>query len=763
MKTRPFQSRIHRPAFPARHQLAITPLAALLLCAPLGAYANPASSAAPPPPVEAITLDEVRVTAPRPPLGTPTLGATVLEDARLLSRRPVSSDSARLLQDIPGVSLYGAGAISSLPAIHGLADDRLRIQVDGVDLMAACPNHMNSALSYIDPSQVASITVFAGVTPVSVGGDSIGGTVQVTSAPPEFADPGTPAFAKGQAGTFYRSNGQARGYNAGATWVGHGVNLSYAESESQAGNYSAGGDFKAVKPGQEGGPLLPGDEVGSSAYRASKNQTLGLALQHDGHLLALNLGRQTVGFEGFPNQRMDMTANTNRLLNLRYSKTHAWGEVEARFYDQDVVHKMDMGPDRHAYGTGMPMDSKAHARGALVQASVVLSERDLARLGAEYQNYTLYDWWPPVGGSMGPNAFWNIDYGQRNKVDLFAEWEARWSPQWLSQWGLRSNTVMSNAAAVQGYNNSLAGLWGQEAAAFNASDRQRTDRNWDLTALARYTPSATRTFEGGYARKTRSPNVYQRYAWSTQPMAALMNNFVGDGNGYLGNLQLKPEVAHTVSATGDWHDENQEKWQLKATAYYTYIQDYMDARRCDFSQCSPANVSARRSFVLLQYANQSARLYGLDLSGQAELGRSAAWGTFTASGVLAVVHGRNQTTSDGLYNLMPINAKLALEQRVGAWHNTAEVVLVGGKSRLSQVRNEMPTGGYGLLNVRSRYTWKQVQLSVGVENLFNRAYALPLGGAYVGQGASMTSNGIAWGVPVAGMGRSVQASVNVSF
>jgi iron complex outermembrane receptor protein len=57
---------------------------------------------------------------------------------------------------VPGVSLYGAGGVSSLPVIHGLADDRLRIKLDGMDLIAACPNHMNPALSYIDPTQVGS-------------------------------------------------------------------------------------------------------------------------------------------------------------------------------------------------------------------------------------------------------------------------------------------------------------------------------------------------------------------------------------------------------------------------------------------------------------------------------------------------------------------------------------------------------------------------------------------------------------------------------
>ncbi len=86
-----------------------------------------------------------------------SLGSSGLDESGLASKRATTSDSASLLQDVPGVSLYGAGGISSLPAIHGLSDDRLRIQVDGMDLMASCPNHMNSVLSYIDPSKVATV------------------------------------------------------------------------------------------------------------------------------------------------------------------------------------------------------------------------------------------------------------------------------------------------------------------------------------------------------------------------------------------------------------------------------------------------------------------------------------------------------------------------------------------------------------------------------------------------------------------------------
>ena len=105
---------------------------------------------------------------------------------------------------------------------------------------------------------------------------------------------------------------------------------------------------------------------------------------------------------------------------------------------------------------------------------------------------------------------------------------------------------------------------------------------------------------------------------------------------------------------------------LKATGYYTYVQDYIDARRCDFGQCSgAANVTATTGFVFLQYVNQSAQLYGLDLSGNMLLGESADYGSFTGTGLLNYVRGENRTTGDNLYNIMPLNAKLAVVQTPG--------------------------------------------------------------------------------------------------
>jgi iron complex outermembrane receptor protein len=169
-------------------------------------------------------LEEIVVSARR--ILTPGLGADALDTTVLARRRMTTSDTASLLTSLAGVSTYGAGGVSGLPSIRGLADDRLRTQVDGVDAVSACPNHMNSPLSYIDPTAVASVDVYAGVSPVSVGGDSIGGSIVVRSADPEFGTADA-SLHKGEAGTFFRSGADSWGGNLAATYATERLSLNY--------------------------------------------------------------------------------------------------------------------------------------------------------------------------------------------------------------------------------------------------------------------------------------------------------------------------------------------------------------------------------------------------------------------------------------------------------------------------------------------------------------------------------------------------------
>jgi len=702
---------------------------------------------------EPVVLDTLTIKGQKSNIDQPF--GSYLDPSKITLARTAVSDTSQMLQGTPGVSFSGGGGISSRPVIHGMADDRLRVQVDGMNLISACANHMNPALSYVAPSSVLSAQVLAGITPVSMGGDSIGGTIRVNSADPEFAEDGKAPLIKGQASTFYRTNGDARGGNISASIANEHAELKYTGSTVQSRNYKAGGNFttRNTKNGS--------DVVASSAYK-SENQSLSLALHKDDHLAVIKVGQQNIPYQAFPNVRMDMTGDDSWFANVFTKSKFQWGNLETRAYHEDAQHKMNFLADKSP--GNMPMDTYGVNQGLSVKANIDITDKHLLTVGSEYQRYRLDDWWDPVGSNpmlmmQGPAPFWNINQGKRDRIDLFTEWEGRWNQQWLTQLGVRVGAVEMNAGNVMDY-----GTITPEARTVNSQNKKQTDINIDWTALARYTFNDMQTYELGAARKTRSPNLYERFAWSrgrtmgmmTMPMAMYMNNWVGDANGYVGNINLKPEVAHTVSATANWHDAAQEDWETKITPFYTHVENYIDAGLCQTANGVRCPSPAGSGFNLLQLDNYDAHLFGVDVSGSKLLMETAKYGNLTGKTVLNYVRGQNNDTGGNLYQQMPFNATVALEHKRGGWANTIETQIVAPKTDVQAVRLEPKTAGYALLNLRSSYTWKHLRIDGGIDNILDKNYALPLGGTYIGERSVV-------GTAVPGMGRSFNVGMTINY
>jgi iron complex outermembrane receptor protein len=734
-----------------------------------------------------------------------SIGSTPLPASGIASRSVSTSDTASLLADIPGVGVFTNGGASGLPAIHGFADDRLRIKVDGMDTIASCPNHMNPALSYIDPSQVASAKVWTGVTPVSIGGDSIGGAIAVNSREPLFADPGQGVVTHGSIGSFYRSNGDGMGGNVSATAATENFFLSYEGAYAKSDNYYAGGDFVKFPLTSTITKVLPKNEVGSTAFE-TQNHLATLAYKNKDQLIEFKANYQYVPLQLYPNQRMDMLDNTQIGLNLRYSGKFSWGDVETRAYWQGVDHYMNFGEDKlYWYGglkgndgvfyptPGMPMYTKTDTYGNSSKVDINLTSIDVLRAGYDLQFYSLDDWWTPapdcgVGnclGGMAPLTFWNINDGQRDRYSPFVEWERKWSPAVSTLLGARYERIETNTGPVQGYNTTAGYLTSSVGtlADFNNMDRARSFDNADLSALIRYTPNANIDTDLGLSRTARAPNLYELYDWSRHLMALEMNNFAGDGNGYLGNPYLKPEIANKVSANFDWHTANRET-AIRFSPYYSYVEDYIDAVQWNRTTNLPATPLATNQYVFMKYMNEDARLYGFDLSAKAPIAKTA-YGDFSVAGMVSYTNGRDISLDTGLYNIMPFNGKLALIHKLGGWQGMAEFVGVSGKDDVSAQRNEMKTPGYGLFNLRGAYAWDNIHFNFGVENVLNQLYYLPFGGAYLGEGATMSFNKEAgnvantcvgetiscgasgtqssWGTSVAGPGRTFYVGMKIDF
>ncbi|MDD5113779.1 MAG: TonB-dependent receptor, partial [Methylobacter sp.] len=501
-------------------KLIFNTVGALPLC--LAASAIAADNQQDQPTDETVVLEELIVTSKFP--SVKALNTTEMEADILTSKRAAVSDTAKLLEDTPGVSLYGAGGVSSLPVIHGLNDDRVKIDINGMTLTSACANHMNPPLSYIDRSNIGKITILSGVTPVSMGGDSIGGTISIKTPDPVFAEPGKDILLDGNLSSFYRSNGDAFGGSIAAGIANEHVRLEYTGSHTESMNYNNAN----------------GDLVQSSSYE-NQNHSAALSFKTDDHLVVIRGGQQHMPFQGFPNQRMDLTNNDSVFGNIMHKGTFDWGSLESRFYYEETEHSMDIGDDKHnqflSGPTGgtfappndrMPMETEGRNLGYKIMAEIPFSDRDTFRVGNEYHNNHLNDFWPPVHTSttiaannndprsafwmMAPENYININNGERERIGFFGEWEAQWNKQWKSLLGLRYDHTNTDTGDVQPYNPNLintgpantidraGAITALNAAnAFNAVDHERNNNTFDVTALMQFTPNDMSQYELGYA------------------------------------------------------------------------------------------------------------------------------------------------------------------------------------------------------------------------------------------------------------------------
>ena len=737
-------------------------------------------------------LDKVIVSDKKPAAGS--LSQTTLSTESLQQKQGQIQDTAKLLEDIPGVTVQANGGVSSLPVIRGLNDDRVKVEVDGMTIAAACGNHMNPPLSYIDRTNVGKIDVFQSVTPVSLGGDSIGGTIVVQSADPVFAEAGKGVLIDGQLSGFYRSNGDSFGGSITTGIANQNARLEYTGSHSESQNYNDGN----------------GKVIESTAYE-NQNHAVKLAYKLDNHLFEFKGGQQHIPLQGFPNQRMDMLKNDSIFGNLHYKGDYDWGKLDGKLFLENTTHFMDIGYDKlfpQPTGTShsrMPMDVRGQNLGYKLQAEIPFGQRDTLRVGNEFHANKLNEWWDPVApnwgpiynawGGMWPDPFQNLNNATRDRLGTFVEWEANWTPELKSLLGLRYDHTVTDAGNVHGYYNAgvvnslnraslpiamlpppvASNYWTQgrydsavkalnEASTWNGMSHERNFDTFDISALLQYTPNRNSQYEFGYARKNRAPGIYDLYPWSTSAMMMSMMGSFGDGNGYVGNINLKEETAHNISFTAEFHDAANESWQIKATPYFSYVENFIDVDRCGTGNAN-CSVSAGHSygmqptngFYFLSMNNHDARLWGADLSARTDLFKDPTLGSFGARTVMSYVRGERMDGGN-LYHMMPFNAKLALDHKKEGWRNSVEMQFVDGKSDVQKIRNELTTPAYILLNARTGYTYQNLTIDVGLDNILDKQYYHPLAGVnasdYYAMSITFPDPGYTNNRNLPGMGRS---------
>ncbi|MGE8046284.1 TonB-dependent copper receptor [Pseudomonas monteilii] len=671
-----------------------------LLC---GSLLTPFALAAGPEPVATLRgSDELSPTvitavAPSSPL-------TVVTDPRA-PRQPVpASDGADYLKTIPGFSAIRSGGTNGDPVLRGLFGSRLNILTNGGLMLGACPNRMDAPTSYISPQTYDRLTVIKGPQSVIWGPGGSAGTVLFERDPERFGELGSRVDASLLVG----SNGRLdRRLDAAA-----GNQQAYARF---VGNRSRAGDYEDGH----------GDDVPSRWDKWNGDVTLGWTPDAD-TLLELTAGRGD-GEARYAGRGMDGSQFKRESLGLRFERSNL-GEVldsvEAQVWYNYADHVMDNYSLRRPSGSGMmgrPMVSNVDRRSLGARLKATWRWDDLQLIGGLDAQRNEHRKRGGMGVDTHRGQAWTQDADFHN-YGAFAEltWHATDTDRLIS--GAR----LDRASARDFRQADDSGT--RERAETLPSGFVRLEH--DLAALP-----ATAYIGLGHAQ--RFPDYWELFSPGVGP--------VGSRDAFEG---IAPEKTTQLDLGLSYKDERLEAW---ASAYAGQIRDYI---LFDYRAGMTGAARSRAS-------NVDARVMGGELGVAYTL--LEHW---KADATLAYAWGKNSSDGRALPQMPPLDSRFGLTYARDDWSAGALLRLVAPQRRLAEGQGNVvgkdyrDSAGFGVFSLNGAYrVSKQVKLSAGVDNLFDKAYAEHLnlaGNAGFGYPASDPT-------PVNEPGRTLWTQVDLSF
>lgn len=604
-----------------------------------------------------------------------------------------SADTAAMVRNLPGAAIVRNGSQTGILQLRGLSGDRVGVRVDGMTITPACPNHMDPPLHYAHAAGGDLVEMFAGVSPVSAGGDRIGGSLAMKSAAPVFSGDES-LLRNGALGASFLGSQDAALLYADLTFANADASVRYRGSAATAGDLR-----------------YPGGTVSASGYDSMSHGITGAWRTSGGHV-AVDAGFSATRDAGTPALPMDMVKDDAWRFGLTQQEPCDWGTVENRLYLHDIDHLMDNFTLRPVMPGAMAMEAPSSSRDFGWRGDVTLPRGDdKLRAGIDLHRNEFDAEQVAVASGLRRDTFHN---NERCRYGAYLDWEAKIADSWSSRAGLRGDVVTSDADVVRNAILPPPGMMRNmilaDQARFNAADRSFTEVLPAATAALSYEPDEQTGIELAVALKSRAPSLVERYLWT--PLNASAG--LADGRTYLGNLDLDPETSFQVALALTREDD---QWNAGITPFYQSVNDYI--------QGMPINRNDSNGKPVLQYDNiDRAELYGFELAGGWQFNDELA-----LDGNVSYVRGRNKDTGGDLYRIAPLRGMFDLNYRRDRWEAHLEWLWADAQRRVAELQDESPSPGYGILNLRLAKTFAEaLRVEVGVENLLDKRYADHLGG-----------------------------------
>lgn len=653
------------------------------------------------------------------------------------------SDTAAALDETPGGALVDNGGISGEIAFRGMSSYRNQTQIDGMGITSGGPNWMDPPLHYAPAALMQSLSVTRGIPSVADSVDGIGTTVNAKTRTSRYGD-----TADYQSHGFLSSTIRSvdNGHTvAGGAWLANQSNrLGLTGATDHAGDRRTPyGKIRASSYGR--------DQVGVNfGHRNQYGETSGF------------VRRQWTGDTGNPDLPLDIHFFRTWLAELKNVTTLGETTLTSQVNFSHVEHEMDNYILRPVPDFSPLNGSKADPR--FIRAR---SQGYAVKLAAEHPLFE----GTVSGGFDGRWAQHNAFVGnpempafradpfdaiRRDYYSGFGQWKGGLGGPYSGELGVRYTHVVSDAGPG-GVASSLPRPAQNLAREFAGKNRRKTDDNVDVVTKLARTLGEQWSVQAAIARRTRSPYYLERYGYI--PLQATAG--LADGNNYVGDIDLKPEVAYEadlgLTFSGD-------RLSFSPNVYYHRINHYITGVAYDSTPGTIDTDVERVSKVNgdptpLRYANVNAEIYGADMAARYRL--SKAWQINAGA---SYTRGKRTDTNDDLYRISPARLRLGLVYDHADWRLSARERYVfqqhrPARSHLDSKIGNPRTGGYALTDVSAQYRASEhMSVTVGIDNLLDRRYRDFMGG-YNRVGDSSTPVGSR----LPGAGRNAYATLEASF
>jgi len=613
------------------------------------------------------------------------------EETEPVSGNATAADSAALVAHLPGAALINNGAVSGQVQYRGLFSERLAVRVGGQSFQSGGPNAMDPPLHYAPTILLDSISVSRGAAPVSQG-PGLGAMIDARLKNVDFGS-GEKLAPAVDVGASYRTvdKGFAIGGVAGLASDSYRLNA--------IASWEDGKDYR-----------IPEGHLTDTSY---SRLTYGLSsgIRHGDNKLTLDLRRQETGDSGNPPFPMDIEFFDTNFARLGFTGKIAGRPVSLALSYTGVKHGMNN------YGRRPPPASPMQYRRTLADADTfnASAKIELGRLSLGVDG-AFVDRSATITNPNNAAFFINsLDRVSESRIGGFAEVSGQLDG-WQGDLGVRvdrHHAKMAHPLTGTGVPAMVQMLAAATAANNRARDNTTVDavvRVWREEGQVR--PRLT------LSRKTRVPNAVERFSWL--PTGA--SGGLADGNIYVGDQTLKPEVAWAAEAGVDLVGSTVT---FRPSVFYRRIQNYIQGTPIPTSMTMQIMIATMNGdSTPLIFSNVDAEFYGFD--------GDVSWQLLSQlrfDATVSYVRGKRHDIADDLYRIAPLNGRASLTYDGSNWSVTGEVVAAAAQRKVSATNDEQTSSGWAVANLW--FDWQAssaLRLSGGIENLFDRRYADHLSG-----------------------------------